>query len=262
MKLALLGQGRAGSTLNALLQPSTFSVQPWRRGEPIPEADVYWLLVPDSAIAEVAAQLPRGAIVLHASGALDANVLSPHDERGTLHPAASFPGLEVIKPTLTGVRAIVTGTPRARAAGRTIAEALGMVPVEFDGDLRLYHAACVLAGNFTTVLFNEAIRVAMTAGLNREDALAITGTLASATLENARRVGPQDALTGPFARGDAKIVSDHRNALGQKLPDALPLYDALASCAIRLADDSGRPIEDFRNLIRTDRQRSDSDGDV
>ena len=261
MKLALLGQGRLGSTVEVLLRKSHFTICAWRRGETMPSADVYWVLVPDHAISDVARQIPHGAVVLHASGALNADPLHMHDDRGTLHPAASFPGANIRTPQLEGVRAVITGTPRARAAAHKIATALGMTPIAFEGDLRLYHAACVIAGNFSTTLLHEAIKVATQAGLSLEDATAITGQLASTTLQNARELGPENALTGPFARGDLDIVRGHREAIGQNLPDVLPFYDQLAEATTQLAGKSGLQIEEIVSLIRTDRQRSKSDGE-
>ena len=262
MKLALMGQGSLGRSIHLLLASSSIETETWRRGQAIPTADVYWLLVPDGAIAEVAAAIPVGSIVLHASGALGSQALEPHIERGTLHPAASFPGPEVRLPCLTGVRAVVSGTPLASNAAHRIAEALGLVPVLLEGDRRLYHAACVLSGNFTTALLHEARRVAEAAGIPPADALALTSDLARTTLENAAQSGPAAALTGPFVRGDVEIIAGHRRALAENRPQALEVYDALAKSALELAQTFGHPIEEFVDLIRTSRQPSISEGDT
>jgi predicted short-subunit dehydrogenase-like oxidoreductase (DUF2520 family) len=262
MKLALMGQGRLGRSILQLLRSSSIQVVTWQRGQPVPSADTYWVLVPDASIAEVAASIPIGPIVLHASGALGPDILEPHSARGTLHPAASFPGPENSLPNLDGVLAIVSGCAPALEAAKTLARLLGLRPIVLTGDPLLYHAACVLSGNFTTTLVHEAAKVAEAAGLSAEDALALSCQLAKTTLENAERLGPAAALTGPFVRGDVDIVRGHRSVLAKNRPQTLEVYDALARSTVELAKKFGHEIEEFRDLIRTSRQSSMSDDDT
>ena len=66
-------------------------------------------------------------------------------------------------------------------------------------------------------------RVAATAGVTRE----LLVPLVRATVDNWAALGPA-ALTGPIARGDHQTVQRHRAALRERLPEVLPLYDALA----------------------------------
>ena len=103
MVVALLGQGRLGRSMGTLLPAAGFPVRPWRRGEPLPHADVYWICVRDDAIAEVAALVPSAAVVLHASGALGPGVLADHPQHAVLHPLMTFPGPESGLPDLRGV---------------------------------------------------------------------------------------------------------------------------------------------------------------
>jgi predicted short-subunit dehydrogenase-like oxidoreductase (DUF2520 family) len=56
-----------------------------------------------------------------------------------------------------------------------------------------------------------------------------------ASVENWARAGAQRALTGPIARGDDDTVARQREAVAERLPDDLELFDALTAATRRLA---------------------------
>jgi predicted short-subunit dehydrogenase-like oxidoreductase (DUF2520 family) len=85
-----------------------------------------------------------------------------------------------------------------------------------------------MASNFLVTLETAAERVASTAGVQRASLL----PLVRATVDNWARQGAA-ALTGPIARGDTATVERHRKALGERTPDLLALYDALAEVTAR-----------------------------
>lgn len=208
MRVGLLGQGRLGRSMAVLLPAAGLEVRCWRRAEPLPEADVYWICVRDGAIAEVAAQVPREATVLHASGALGPEVLADHPHHGVLHPLMTFPGPEVGLPDLHGAGASVAGPARAEA--EAIARALGMDPFEVHGDLRRYHAAASLASGHLAAAFLDAAAVLRAAGV--EDPGPRLLPLALESLRRAAEAGGA-AITGPAARGDAATVAGHEAVL-------------------------------------------------
>jgi predicted short-subunit dehydrogenase-like oxidoreductase (DUF2520 family) len=71
-----------------------------------------------------------------------------------------------------------------------------------------YHAACVMGGNFTTLLWSRAMEIFAELGLPSEAALPYL----ERTCANVARHGP-GALTGPLARGDRKTISANLAAL-------------------------------------------------
>jgi predicted short-subunit dehydrogenase-like oxidoreductase (DUF2520 family) len=74
----------------------------------------------------------------------------------------------------------------------------------------LYHALCVMAGNFPALLWNKVFRdFEGKLGLPHE----ILGPYLAQTLENTLADGGQ-ALTGPLARGDYHTVQQNIAALG------------------------------------------------
>jgi predicted short-subunit dehydrogenase-like oxidoreductase (DUF2520 family) len=56
----------------------------------------------------------------------------------------------------------------------------------------------------------------------------------------ATTLGAQDALTGPIARGDEETVARQRQAVAERAPEDLALFDALADATRRLA--AGRMV--------------------
>lgn len=194
----------------------------WRRGDPLPvpgfQSDVYWLTVRDNALTAVAAMLPRDSVVLHASGALGANVLA-HPLGGVLHPLMTFPGPEVGLPSLEGVGARIDGCPEARSAARELANALGMMPVE-GIDSVAWHAAASMVSGHLAALYLDAAAVLERAGAGNARELLLP--LALESLRRAASVGPA-AITGPAARGDEGTIALHRGLLGTERE----AYDAL-----------------------------------
>jgi len=209
-------------------------------------------MVRDESVAEVAAALPRGPIVLHASGSLGLEVLHPHSPSGSLHLLQSFPGPEVSVPPLAGVPAAVCGHPAAIEAATQIAVSLGLKPVHVPGDRRLYHAAAVIAGNFATTLLGEGAKALQQAGVPEELACEMLAPLALASIRQAASQGPAAALTGPFPRGDAATIEAHLEALQETLPDLVSLYKELGQRTIRtLSDEARLHTEDAARLFRS-----------
>lgn len=243
LRLGIVGRGRLGTSLDALLRAAGVDVDLRGRGQGIPDATVLLLAVPDAAIREVAAVIPPGHILLHASGASPVDVLRPYAPAGSFHPLMTFPGLERPLPDLGGVTAAVAGDPEAIAAGRLIAAALGMRAVEVPGDRALYHAAAVMAGNFATVLLAEAASVLGKAGVHPREARQMLAPLAIESLRNAVE-DPARALTGPVARGDEVTIEAHRDALHRAgLTETADLYDRLTERARALRTAAVRSSE-------------------
>jgi predicted short-subunit dehydrogenase-like oxidoreductase (DUF2520 family) len=243
MRVGIIGPGRLGRTLALLLADRGWTVDLRGGRVDVPLGEVVLLTVPDAAIAEVAARVPPGPIVLHCSGAAGIDVLRPHRPAGSLHPLMTFPGPEIAVPDLRGVAAAVAGDEEAQQAARAIAGSLGLVPIEVPGDRRLYHAAAVMAGNFATVLLADAASVLASAGVAPEIAASMLGPLAVASLRNALP-DPARALTGPAARGDEATIAAHREALAREgLAGPLAVYDTMTSRARVLRPSVGDPVK-------------------
>jgi predicted short-subunit dehydrogenase-like oxidoreductase (DUF2520 family) len=212
VQVVIVGAGRLGRSLQALLARTGTEVPTVGRGAVLPPADVVLLCVPDREVRSAAAAIPPGPVLLHTAGALDLDVLEPHPERGSLHPLMTFPGPEVSLPDPTTVPAAVAGTPRALAAARALCTQLGFVAFEVPGDRRLYHAAAVVAGNLATFLATEGAVLLRAAGVAEPEARRVLLPLAQQSLGNSIH-GLRAALTGPIARGDTATLAAHAVAM-------------------------------------------------
>jgi predicted short-subunit dehydrogenase-like oxidoreductase (DUF2520 family) len=186
--------------------------------------------VPDGEIANAAAHVSAGPLVGHCSGATDLAPLAPH-EAFSLHPLMTVTRAGA---DFRGAGAAVSGTTqRARSLAATLAESLGMHPVEVaDEDRIAYHAAASMASNFLVTLEAAAEELARSAGIERE----LLVPLVRATVDNWAALGPQGALTGPVARGDVRTVDAQRAALADRTPELLGLFDALVEATRALAE--------------------------
>ena len=220
--VAIVGRGRLGGALVTALRDAGLAVDgPLGRGADGAGADTVILCVPDGEIAAAAARVVPGRLVGHCSGATTLAPLAGH-EAFSLHPLMTVPEHGA---SFAGATAAIAGaTPTALEAARGLAQVLGMRPVEVaDADRAAYHAAASIASNFLVTLEGAAERLAATAGVDRE-ALA---PLVRATVENWAQHGAHKAITGPIARGDEATVTRQREAVAERVPDLLPLWDAL-----------------------------------
>ena len=225
MRVAVLGLGRLGGSLLPLLRAAGIDAAGWRRGEPMPDADVYWITVGDPVISAVSAQVPHGRIVLHAAGAAGPELLAEHAERGVLHPLMTFPGVDIGLPELRGAGARVAGTDAAVAAARWIAGRLGMTAFTIEeGRTVEYHAAACLAAGHLGALFLSAAEVLSRAGVSAAEARALLYPLAAESLRRAADAGPS-VLTGPAVRNDVTTEARHASVLS---PAESALYVDLA----------------------------------
>ena len=198
-------------------------------------ANVVVIAVPDDALPGVAARvsdgLEAGAVVLHTSGLHGTSVLGLCGENvAAIHPAQTIP-----EPTtdLTDVYFGVTAPDHVREWAWWFVGELGGIPLDVPEEQRvLYHAALVMASNFTVALAADAAGL-----LGNADALA---PLLRQSVENVIRLGADQALTGPVVRGDAGTVRAHVAALSAQAPQLLEAYVANARRALDRARTSGR----------------------
>ena len=100
-----------------------------------------------------------------------------------------------------------------------------------ERDRAAYHAAASIASNFLVTLEAAAEQLAVRAGVDRDFLV----PLVRATVENWAALGAEQALTGPVARGDEQTVAAQRDAIAERAPELLELFDALSSAPDALA---------------------------
>lgn len=209
-------------------------------------ADVTLLGVPDDRIAATCAELAASglltadSIVFHCSGALSSAALSAASACGaavaSAHPVRSFADAETVAQQFAGTFCGIEGDARALQVLQPALLAIGAQPVALDADAKtLYHAASVFACNYLTTIVDTALRAYAAAGIAPELARQMAQPLMTETLANIFRLGPEQALTGPIARGDLATVARQQAAVTAWDEAAGTLYGALADATQRLA---------------------------
>ncbi|HKE80629.1 MAG TPA: DUF2520 domain-containing protein [Solirubrobacteraceae bacterium] len=219
--IAIVGGGRMGRALAGALD----ATGPFGRGHDGADADVVLLCVPDGEIAAAAAAVVPGPLVGHCSGATGLSVLAPHEGFG-MHPLMTVTRRGG---DFRGAGAAIAGTtPRALGFARELAERLGMRPFAIaEDDRAAYHAGAAMASGFLIALETAAQRVS---GVDRE----LLVPLVRASVETWAAEGAA-ALTGPVARGDEATIARHREAIAERAPDLLELYDVLTDVTREVA---------------------------
>jgi len=282
VNISVIGAGRAGTALAVHWRRAGYEIvaisgldKTKARGEEhlpginfvadpsaaVEDAELIVLGVPDDAIAAVCEALAgdgalhAGQTVAHLSGATGLDALASAREKGAkvlgLHPLQTFPTVEAAVDRIEGSAIAVTveeGDEETAELGDRLAADTGARAFRLDDKVKsLYHAAAVFASNYLVAVTAEAEELFKAAGLPEPRKLFMP--LARASLDNVASLGPEAALTGPAARGDAGTVARNLEALSANAPQAIPAYVALADVALDLAEHSGRLSKDARTQV-------------
>ena len=265
-EVSIIGTGRLGTTLAVALEAKGYSIRSLvaRRAQSARKAaallkrkadtlggrelnsarlsNLVLISTPDDQIAKVATQLAMlnynpTPTVLHTSGALSSEVLSPLREKGwstgSVHPLIS---VSDAKDSVEGAFWSVEGDARAVRIAKTLVRDLGGTSFSIrTADKPLYHAAAVMTSGNVTALFDVALEMLVDCGLTRKAARRILQPLLVSTVHNLETKDPAAALTGTFSRGDVETVKRHLASLkDHKLSDALQLYALLGKRSLKL----------------------------
>ncbi len=214
----------------------------------IQDAEILFITTPDRCIEGVTAQIAqdkgfkRGQIVLHTSGCLTTEVLTPAKEQGAwigcMHPLQSFANKEHTSERLAGIYFAVSGQAETIQQAEIIVNDLGGISFHIlDTDKSLYHGAACIVSNYTVSLMHWASRLYGKFGLSSEGALAALVPLLEGTLQNIREMGVVQGLTGPISRGDGITVKAHLEALESGVDKNL--YSELGMYTLKIALEKG-----------------------
>lgn len=215
------------------------------RMEAMRPAGAWMLAVPDDQIAHACAALAathglEGALVFHCSGATSSAALEAAAARGALtgsvHPVRSFADPAAVAGGFAGTWCGIEGAPGALALLEPALHAIGAKLAPIDAAAKtVYHAAAVFASNYLVTVIDAALRAYQAAGIPEDVARELARPLATETLANVFRLGPEAALSGPIARGDMATVARQQAALTAWDPATGNLYAALAEATITFA---------------------------
>ena len=209
----------------------------------LPNADIIFITTPDSLIAQCVAQLcqnpnlQKGTMVIHCSGVLNMDVLSPLKKKGCLigaiHPIRSFS--KACQPSLVGAYTGIEGENEAITTIQKLLAPLNLQWLHIDSRHKAtYHSASVFAANYLISTLHQAQKSYQEAGIDDEKALQVCVDLAQSVLNNIKQSNSlKKSLTGPLARGDINTIKQHLSPMS---PNTKALYQALANNLLKLCE--------------------------
>jgi predicted short-subunit dehydrogenase-like oxidoreductase (DUF2520 family) len=208
--------GRSGSAICARLRELGIALLEH-------DGDLIVVCVPDRSIADVARRIEPGPWMCHVSGATPLAALDPHERRFSVHPLQTLVKWRGPEQLDGAFGAVTAEDAEAKERGFWLARTLGLQPFELRDDGRaLYHAGAMFASGYLVTLHQAAASLFELAGAP-PDALV---PLMSRTIENGFE------LTGPISRGDWTTMDRHLAAIGERKPELVPLYRALAEATV------------------------------
>lgn len=228
----------------------------------MPPAELWLLAVPDTQIGRLAGELaavqanarakapaapPAGQAggaapvqAWHCSGFLPAAELAPLQRLGwaaaSVHPALSFTDPDTACAQFPGTVCALEGDAPARARAEALMTAIGGRCFSLAAeDKPLYHAAAVFASNFLPVLQAVAAELWQGTGVPPDWGPALAQGFVQRAAANLARLPPAAALTGPAARGDARVLQAQGQAVAHRDAVLGQAYAALSELASRLA---------------------------
>ena len=112
---------------------------------------------------------------------------------------------------------------------------IGVQALRIDARNKLaYHAASVFSCNYLTALFDIALDLMRVAGIERDTAREMLIPLVQGTVSNLDKLDTPEALTGPIARADGKLVGQQLEAMRTLNPHYALLYRELGKIALEL----------------------------
>ena len=179
----------------------------------IQQSDIVWLAITDSAIVSFYEKYFLGfdLKVVHFSGALyDVRLLSAH-------PLMTFSDKIYSDDVYSKIQFAITGFEKLTEAMPTFKSSYFQVS---PTDKPLYHALCVVAGNFPQILWSEVAKIC----IEKNIPLNAFEVYLRQITENFISQGPQ-AITGPFVRGDLLTVQNNKSALTAPLKNIYQSFE-------------------------------------
>ncbi len=210
-------------------------------------SDLVFVTTPDDDVSDVVPELTwrPGQAVIHCSGVDSLDVLQKAKDDGArvggFHPLQTFANVSKAIENLPGSTFALEAEESLLNTLKTMAEALeGKYVVLGLGDKPLYHAAAVIACNYTVTLMKMATDLWKAFGVSPDEATKALLPLLRGTINNIENVGLPDCLTGPIARGDIGTVMKHLEAMEEKAPEIARTYREMGLQTIPVALNKGK----------------------
>jgi predicted short-subunit dehydrogenase-like oxidoreductase (DUF2520 family) len=283
MKIGIIGTGKVGTSLAAVLKSKGFHIAAvsdmaeaslknaerylgknvlytQNNTDVVAAADAIAITTQDSFIQGVAAEINAKVerldrkLIFHTSGADPSSVLIPLNEKGaflgSLHPLQTFPDIDSAIGVLQDTCIFVEGDKDAVPLLRHLGDHIGAKVYTIAGkDKVLYHLSAVFVCNLLSALFCSGQGLMEKINIDFEPFLPII----RATVYNIENKGPLASLTGPIVRGDVKTVKAHLASIDD-MELHKKVYKALSEVAVQMAAErktiDEKTIEALREVLK------------
>lgn len=218
------------------------------------DSSVIFITVPDSEIENTALRLSalernfKDNIIVHCSGALDSTLLEPLAVKGALtasfHIMQTFPSKEAVD--IKGCHvSLETNFRSASDFLMRMTEALQLKAFALTGEQKIaYHLAGVFACNFlASNLFSAGELFS-----GPVDSYTLVEPIIYSTLNNIKKYGAADAISGPVDRGDVETIKRHLSVINSK--ELLNSYIAQSQMLLLAAEKKYSHLNGNQKLIR------------
>jgi len=189
---------------------SKFKVDYTNSIDKIKVADLYLIVVSDSAITEVSKSLPfDNRLVAHTSGATGLDLLDNKNRQAVFYPLQSFTKGKEIDFSDIPI-CIETKNNKDCDTLINIAKSISETVSKVSSEQRQYlHASAVFVNNFTNHMFHIGKEIAEHNNIDFN----LLKPLIRETVEKLQYRTPREAQTGPAVRGDKITMEKHLNLI-------------------------------------------------
>ena len=196
--------------------------------EILPQADLYILAVPDSAIEKIAAELseviPAKKLVVHTSGATPSTVLKPYFKNyGIFYPLQTFSIARSVDFTNLPI-CVDSNLKKNRQLLFDLALQISdNVNFINDRERAILHVAAVFVNNFSNNLFTIGEKITSQENLSFD----ILKPLIQETVDKIKNHSSAKMQTGPAKRNDQITIQRHLDYLEKNFPEFVAVYQTM-----------------------------------
>ena len=229
MKIFIIGRGKLGTSLFSLLDRNNFDVHiSAHTNIPsiITEKDLVWLTVPDDHIAKISEKITHCRMLIHSSGSRGLEQLHTNNSRCIVHPIMTFSGLpnEIPPPPIPAT--IQGDNETDLALIEEICQSIGfhVYHLPLHASRSMYHAAAVISGNFSMLLYEMSVQLLMRCGLPETHAKQALLPLIRQGILNVEKNSFSSVITGPSVRKDEDTIEMQKALLHEIHPNWEKIY--------------------------------------
>ncbi len=211
-------------------------------------------LVKDNIIKEASDNL-KHKIIAHMSGSYSSDILKElivYDcYTYSVHPLQSFAEIDSSVDKLSGTMFTIEGSEEKILVLEQLLKKLENKYFKIDTQNKeLYHVGACVVSNYLVTLIDLGLSFFKEIGINESDGMDALSPLIDGTLENIKRLGTKNALTGPIARGDVETIESHMRSIKTNTPDKLMFYKLMALKTLDISSNTPENVEKIKNIIK------------